>query len=71
MEDMYEAWALDPKSVHPSWDSYFRNGGYQAPPTLGAPSNPNEVPLSSLVGGMLQNYKKLIAFFKVVSGLHF
>jgi len=51
VEDMYEAWALDPKSVHPSWDSYFRNGGYQAPPTLGAPSNPNEVPLSSLVGG--------------------
>jgi len=51
VEDMYEAWALDPKSVHPSWDSYFRNGGYQAPPTLGAPSNPNEVPLSSLIGG--------------------
>ena len=24
VEDMYEAWAHDPKSVHPSWDSYFR-----------------------------------------------
>ena len=29
VEDMYESWAHDPKSVHPSWDSYFRNGGYQ------------------------------------------
>ena len=29
VEDMYESWAHDPKSVHPSWDSYFRNGSYQ------------------------------------------
>ena len=43
VEDMYEAWAHDPKSVHPSWDSYFRTGGYQAPPNLGASTRPNEV----------------------------
>ena len=52
MEDMYEAWAHDPSSVHPSWNSYFTNGSYQAPPTLGAPSRPNEMSLSSL-GGQL------------------
>jgi len=29
MEDMYEAWCYDPKSVHASWDAYFRGGAYQ------------------------------------------
>ena len=29
VEDMYDSWAHDPSSVHPSWDSYFRNGSYQ------------------------------------------
>ena len=66
VEDMYEAWAHDPKSVHPSWDSYFRyikdiklypptchprNGGYQSPPTLGMSTKANEMPLASLVPG--------------------
>jgi len=49
---MYEAWAHDPKSVHPSWDSYFRTGGYQAPPNLGASTRPNEVPLAAMVPGL-------------------
>merc|ERR1719322_1834954 len=44
-------WAHDPKSVHPSWDSYFRNGGYQSPPTLGMSTKANEMPLASLVPG--------------------
>ena len=35
VEEMYEAWAYDPKSVHASWDAYFRGGAYQSPPTLG------------------------------------
>jgi len=52
VEEMYEAWAHDPKSVHSSWDAYFRGGSYTAPPSLGASSNPNEVPLSSLLGGI-------------------
>lgn len=25
LEDMYESWLKDPKSVHESWDEYFRN----------------------------------------------
>ena len=35
VEEMYEAWSYDPKSVHASWDAYFRGGTYQAPPSLG------------------------------------
>ena len=23
---MYDAWCLDPSSVHPSWDAHFRGG---------------------------------------------
>ena len=52
VEEMYEAWSYDPKSVHASWDAYFRGGAYTAPPSLGASSKPNEVPLSSLIGGL-------------------
>ncbi len=29
VEDMYESWCYDPKSVHASWDAYFRGGAYQ------------------------------------------
>ena len=36
VEEMYEAWSYDPKSVHASWDAYFRGGAYQSPPTLGS-----------------------------------
>jgi len=49
VEDMYDSWAHDPSSVHPSWDSYFRNGSYQAPPTLGSSGRPNEMPLSAMM----------------------
>ncbi|KAJ1365206.1 2-oxoglutarate dehydrogenase, mitochondrial [Parelaphostrongylus tenuis] len=41
IEQMYDAWRNDPKSVHASWDAYFRNveagaapgQAYQPPPT--------------------------------------
>ncbi|XP_056632146.1 2-oxoglutarate dehydrogenase complex component E1 isoform X4 [Diorhabda carinulata] len=53
VEDMYNAWLVDPSSVHASWDSFFRNSsqggvGYQAPPSL-APLGKNELPVSSLL----------------------
>jgi len=48
LEEMYEAWSCDPKSVHASWDAYFRGSAYLAPPSLGSSSKPNEVPLSAL-----------------------
>jgi hypothetical protein len=35
MDEMYEAWMRDPKSVHPSWDAYFKGVYYTAPPSLG------------------------------------
>ena len=48
VEEMYEAWTRDPKSVHASWDAYFKGSAYQAPPSLGL-TKPNEVPLASIV----------------------
>ena len=50
---MYEAWAYDPKSVHASWDAYFRGGAYQAPPSLGSSSKPNEVSLASMMPNLV------------------
>merc|ERR1719384_1684421 len=49
---MYEAWAHDPSSVHASWDAYFRGGAYQAPPSLGNTTHPNEIALTSLGGAL-------------------
>ncbi|KAG7753132.1 hypothetical protein KL911_003237 [Ogataea haglerorum] len=42
IDEMYEAWSKDPKSVHVSWDAYFRNmngnkpasAAFVPPPTL-------------------------------------
>lgn len=42
MEEMYESWTRDPKSVHASWDAYFRGSQYVAPPTVGTVSKRNE-----------------------------
>lgn len=55
VEEMYTAWLQDPKSVHTSWDTFFRNASsgaapgqaYTAPPSLAEPT-PHHVPLSSL-----------------------
>jgi 2-oxoglutarate dehydrogenase E1 component len=35
IEEVYQSWLADPKSVHKSWDIYFRTNSVQAPPTLG------------------------------------
>jgi len=35
VDEMYTAWARDPKSVHSSWDAYFRGVNYISPPSLG------------------------------------
>ncbi|KAM7249786.1 hypothetical protein ACFE04_019805 [Oxalis oulophora] len=56
VEEMYNAWLENPKSVHKSWDTFFRSSAaglspglaYQSPPTLAEPSR-NHVPISSLV----------------------
>ncbi len=41
MDEMYEAWSRDPKSVHASWDAYFRGSQYTAPPNVGM-NRPNQ-----------------------------
>lgn len=38
IEEVYQSWLADPKSVHKSWDIYFRTSSVQAPPTLGQTS---------------------------------
>ena len=47
IDEMYESWARDPKSVHASWDAHFRGAGFQAPPGIGITKS-NEVALSSI-----------------------
>ncbi|XP_062709578.1 2-oxoglutarate dehydrogenase complex component E1 isoform X2 [Aedes albopictus] len=49
IDDMYNAWLRDPASVHASWDAYFRNNSYEAPPSL-APIPRNHVPASQYLG---------------------
>ncbi|CAH1712620.1 unnamed protein product [Chironomus riparius] len=49
VEEMYNAWLADPSSVHASWDAYFRNNSYSAPPSL-APPPKNHVPISQFAG---------------------
>ncbi|XP_065574167.1 2-oxoglutarate dehydrogenase complex component E1-like [Artemia franciscana] len=56
VEEMYNAWLMDPKSVHSSWDAFFKSAtagaepgaAYTRPPSLGS-LKPNEVPISALV----------------------
>ncbi|XP_032783560.2 2-oxoglutarate dehydrogenase, mitochondrial isoform X4 [Daphnia magna] len=56
VEEMYNSWLQDPKSVHASWDSFFRNASagagpgqaYQAPPSLAVPGK-YEIPVTALV----------------------
>lgn len=59
VEEMYNSWLQDPKSVHASWDSFFRNASagagpgqaYQAPPSLAVPGK-YEIPITALVPQM-------------------
>ncbi|XP_055532171.1 2-oxoglutarate dehydrogenase complex component E1 isoform X1 [Wyeomyia smithii] len=52
IDDMYNAWLRDPASVHASWDAYFRNNSYEAPPSL-APIPRNHIPASQYLGSSL------------------
>jgi 2-oxoglutarate dehydrogenase E1 component len=49
VEDMYNAWLKDPASVHASWDAYFRNNSYAAPPSL-APAPKHHIPAKQYLG---------------------
>eukprot|EP00096_Caligus_rogercresseyi_P002084 TRINITY_DN1387_c0_g2_i2.p1 TRINITY_DN1387_c0_g2~~TRINITY_DN1387_c0_g2_i2.p1 ORF type:complete len:1006 (-),score=256.82 TRINITY_DN1387_c0_g2_i2:757-3774(-) len=49
IEEMYEAWAREPKSVHASWDAYFRGNSFQKSPFSGSElGRGNTIPLAAL-----------------------
>ncbi|CAO1326799.1 unnamed protein product [Diamesa tonsa] len=52
VEEMYNTWLRDPAAVHASWDAYFRNNSYSAPPSL-APVPRNHVLASQYLGSSL------------------
>ncbi|KAG0262061.1 2-oxoglutarate dehydrogenase E1 component [Actinomortierella ambigua] len=68
VEEMYSAWLKDPKSVHLSWQIYFRNqaGGmsasesFQAPPTI-----PTSGGVPNLVPGIQAGSSDVIDHLKV------
>jgi len=59
IDEMYSSWLQDPRSVHASWDAFFRSteqgagpgDAYSAPPSL-APPHPGHAPLSSITGAL-------------------
>ncbi|XP_070689256.1 oxoglutarate (alpha-ketoglutarate) dehydrogenase a (lipoamide) isoform X2 [Pempheris klunzingeri] len=71
VEEMYYAWLEDPKSVHKSWDVFFRNANAGAPPGAAyqSPLSLSAVPqLSSLVGAQ-PNVEKLVEDHLAVQSL--
>uniref|UniRef100_A0A672HVR8 2-oxoglutarate dehydrogenase complex component E1 n=1 Tax=Salarias fasciatus TaxID=181472 RepID=A0A672HVR8_SALFA len=74
VEEMYFAWLEDPKSVHKSWDVFFRNANAGAPPgsayqsPLGLASSLASNQLSSLVGAQ-PNVEKLVEDHLAVQSL--
>jgi 2-oxoglutarate dehydrogenase E1 component len=61
VEEIYQAWQQDPKSVHKSWDIYFRTDAVSAPPpTLGQqPQAPAATVSSKEVNRILQLLENL------------
>uniref|UniRef100_A0A3Q2WHB8 2-oxoglutarate dehydrogenase complex component E1 n=1 Tax=Haplochromis burtoni TaxID=8153 RepID=A0A3Q2WHB8_HAPBU len=76
VEEMYYAWLENPKSVHKSWDVFFRNANagappgaaYQSPLGLSAASSLVAPQLSSLVGAQ-PNVEKLVEDHLAVQSL--
>ncbi|TMS01304.1 2-oxoglutarate dehydrogenase, mitochondrial [Larimichthys crocea] len=76
VEEMYYAWLENPKSVHKSWDVFFRNANagappgaaYQSPLGLTAASSLAAPQLSSLVGAQ-PNVEKLVEDHLAVQSL--
>uniref|UniRef100_A0A3Q2Q527 oxoglutarate dehydrogenase (succinyl-transferring) n=1 Tax=Fundulus heteroclitus TaxID=8078 RepID=A0A3Q2Q527_FUNHE len=75
VEEMYYAWLEDPKTVHKSWDIFFRNANagvppgaaYQSPPLLTAPSD-GVSGVQALVGAQ-PNVEKLVKDHLAVQSL--
>ncbi|KAJ8263575.1 hypothetical protein COCON_G00160320 [Conger conger] len=74
VEEMYYAWLENPKSVHKSWDIFFRNANAGAPPGAAYQSPPLGVSLSGLVQaqslvGAQPNVEKLVEDHLAVQSL--
>uniref|UniRef100_A0A0K2UIX6 2-oxoglutarate dehydrogenase, mitochondrial n=1 Tax=Lepeophtheirus salmonis TaxID=72036 RepID=A0A0K2UIX6_LEPSM len=52
IEEMYQAWSQEPKSVHASWDAYFRGSSFQKSPMFGSESMSNQIPLSAIASNI-------------------
>jgi len=50
VEEMYNAWLEDPKSVHKSWDVFFRNATNDAAPGAAHQKPPSLFPFAGSVG---------------------
>uniref|UniRef100_A0AAY4APJ8 2-oxoglutarate dehydrogenase complex component E1 n=1 Tax=Denticeps clupeoides TaxID=299321 RepID=A0AAY4APJ8_9TELE len=73
VEEMYYAWLEDPKSVHKSWDIFFRNANAGAPPGMAYQSPP---PVGETLSGLSQvqtgtqpNVEKLVEDHLAVQSL--
>jgi 2-oxoglutarate dehydrogenase E1 component len=59
IDEIYASWLADPKSVHKSWDIYFRTNSVQTPPTLGL-SSAAAIPSQPVAAADLNTLVKLL-----------
>ncbi|CAL9707921.1 unnamed protein product [Knipowitschia caucasica] len=72
VEEMYFAWLEDPKSVHKSWDVFFRNANAGAPPGAAYQSPLGLTPALSSLGSAMTaqpNVEKLVEDHLAVQSL--
>lgn len=55
VEEMYNSWLEDPKSVHKSWDVFFRNATQGAPPGVAYSAPPSISTSVNKLAGMVQS----------------
>ncbi|KAJ8386028.1 hypothetical protein AAFF_G00178490 [Aldrovandia affinis] len=77
VEEMYYAWLENPKSVHKSWDIFFRNANagappgaaYQSPPPLGMSVSLSGLAQAQYLVGAQPNVEKLVEDHLAVQSL--
>uniref|UniRef100_A0A674CAT6 2-oxoglutarate dehydrogenase complex component E1 n=1 Tax=Salmo trutta TaxID=8032 RepID=A0A674CAT6_SALTR len=71
VEEMYYSWLEDPKSVHKSWDVFFRNANAGAPPGMAhqSPLSLAGLPQAQSLAGAQPNVEKLVEDHLAVQSL--
>uniref|UniRef100_A0A4W5L9H4 oxoglutarate dehydrogenase (succinyl-transferring) n=1 Tax=Hucho hucho TaxID=62062 RepID=A0A4W5L9H4_9TELE len=71
VEEMYYSWLEDPKSVHKSWDVFFRNANAGAPPGMAhqSPLSLAGLPQAQFLAGAQPNVEKLVEDHLAVQSL--